>query len=110
MLSYRPDHFADAFARYDGAALWTWLHSRDVLIRLETAATLRRPAVEALSPLLDSTFGEKMLILKFRQMVGHMVRQVMEAHGYHLRRSNVRISRPKSLYGYGSVYELPSVA
>lgn len=104
MTPYRPDRFTATYAHFNGAAVWAWLHQPDILIALQTAVTLRRPAVEAISPHLRTTFAEFTNHLKFRQMVGHMVRQVMEEHGFHMHRSNVRIPASGSLYGYGAVY------
>ena len=108
--SYRPDKFADVYQRYDGARVWGWLHSPDILIRLETACALRRPAVEALSIPLKTAFPDLVDTLKFRQLVGHMVRQVLEEQGYGLKRANVRTRQKGCVYGYGSVYNLPGFA
>ena len=104
MLPYRPDKFTDTFTHMDGAAVWAWLHEPDIRIRLETASSLHRPAVEAISPLLKTRFAEHTVRLKFRQMVGHMVRQVMEEDGYALHRSNVKTRQAGCIYGYGNVY------
>ena len=104
MTPYRPDKFTDTFTHLDGAPVWEWLHISDIRIRLETASTLRRPAVEAISPLLKQHYPDHINHLKFRQMVGHMVRQVMEEQGYGLQRSNVKTRQVGCVYGYGNVY------
>lgn len=104
MQQYRPDRFSTAYLHLKGEAVWAWLHRQEILIVLETASVLRRPAVEGLSPHLKKAFPDQINRLKFRQMVGHMVRQVMDEQGYLLQRSNVRIPHPASIYGYGNVY------
>ncbi|WGI22431.1 hypothetical protein [Amylibacter sp. IMCC11727] len=110
MQHYRPDRFSAAYLHFKGAAVWEWLHQPDILIVLETASVLRRPAVEGLSPHLKKAFPDLVTCLKFRQMVGHMVRQVMDGQGYALHRSNVRIPQSASIYGYGNVYRIPQAA
>ena len=104
MQQYRPDRFSTTYLHCKGDAVWAWLHRPEILIVLETASVLQRPAVEGLSPHLKRAFPDQINRLKFLQMVGHMVRQVMDGHGYSLQRSNVRIPHPASVYGYGNVY------
>ena len=101
---YRPDKFAAAFQHLDGAQLWTWLHHDDVILRMETACYLRRPAVEAISQQLHAAFPQVLASIKMRQMIGHMVRQILESRGYHLDRSNVRIKQRSNLFHFGSAY------
>ena len=102
---YRPDKFEKAFANLQGAALWDFLHRPETVAALQTAVVLRRPGVEAIAPSLLTKFPHQTRKLKFRQMVGHMIRQVMEENGFTLGRANVRISRRSILFRYGSVYQ-----
>lgn len=104
MQNYRPDKFEKVFANFEGAQFWEWLNQDDVVAMMQTASYLRRPAVEPLSPLLQNAFGPLISVVKVRQMVGHMVRQILEARGYHLDRSNVRISRKANIFNFGSAY------
>ena len=101
---YRPDKFATAFEHLDGAALWEWLHQDHVVLMMETASYLKRPAVEAISPVLEPAFPKVLTSVKLRQMIGHMVRQILESRGYHLDRSNVRIKHKGNLFHFGSAY------
>jgi hypothetical protein len=64
------------------AALWEFLNRPEILIRLETATLMGWPAVEGISPTLVSEFGTEARQPEMKQTVGHMVVQVMEAHGY----------------------------
>ena len=102
--AYRPDHFKHHYATPLGRALWDWLHHPDTLQIMEVASYLRRPAVEALSPYAEARFGAELRRKSTRQMIGHMVRQVLEAKGYHLDRNNVRIRRPGNMFFSGSSY------
>ncbi|WP_069299596.1 hypothetical protein [Neptunicoccus sediminis] len=104
MLEYRPDKFIRTYEAYNGARYWAWLIQPHVLTIMETACYLRRPAVEAIAPLLEREFGADLQRVKLRQMIGHMVRQILEAEGYHLHRANVRINSRDNPFHFGSAY------
>lgn len=104
-LPYRPDKFATAFNEMNGAAFWAWLHQDHIILMMETACYLRRPAIEAISPTLKVAFPQVRGSVKLRQMVGHMVRQILEERGYHLDRANVRIKHGGNLFNFGSAYK-----
>lgn len=101
---YRPDKFASTYDHLNGAQLWDWLHQDHIVLMMETASYLHRPATETLSPLLTQAFPKVVTSVKLRQMVGHMVRQVLETRGYHLDRANVRIKHNSNLFHFGSAY------
>ena len=84
-------------------ALWDFLNEREIVIRMETATFLRRPALEAVQPQLIERFGEKIQSDRYKQMIGRMARQVMEHHGYSLDQTNVRI-RSKILFSSAARY------
>lgn len=110
MVPYRPHHFAKTYKAQNGHAIWQWLHDPKILQIMEVASYLRRPAVEALSPHLLAQFGARMRSQNMKQMVGHMVRQVLEQHGYRLDRNNMRIRRPDNIFYSGSAYVAPDYA
>jgi len=58
---------------------------------MEAASFLNRPAVEPLASDLLEEFSSEILQDTYKQMIGHMVRQVMALHGYLLIRRDVRI-------------------
>ena len=104
---YRPDRFTATHARENGDALWSFLNRGDIIVRMETASYLARPAVEPLAPLLLREFGGEVAQRRIKQMIGHMVRQIMERRGYRLCHSNVRIARRGNIFASGSRYALP---
>jgi hypothetical protein len=107
---YRPDKFASTYNTEGGLAIWAFLN-RDVNItRMETASYLARPAIEPLAPYLLKAFGTRITHRRIKQMMGHMVRQIMESHGYHLKQSNVRITRKGNFFASASRYVLPEGA
>ncbi|MEM6304316.1 MAG: hypothetical protein AAF744_06320 [Pseudomonadota bacterium] len=105
LLPYRTDHFEGTFHRLDGARFWHFLHEHDNILRMEAATYLGRPAVEPLSPALMHRFGGEVAQKPIKQMIGHMVRQIMEARGFLLERANVRIRRHGNIFYCGSRYK-----
>jgi len=87
-----------------GLALWAFLNESDNLIRMETATSLERPAVEPLSPGLLDRFGEESRQDRVKQMIGRMVRQILEPRGYRIDRQNVRISAAANIFSSGTRY------
>ncbi len=101
---YRPDKFASTFRDQGGQDIWDFLNERENVIRMETASYLSRPAVEPLSPFLLQRFGPEIRRDRIKQMIGHMARQIMEARGYALDRSNVKIARVGNIFASASRY------
>jgi hypothetical protein len=102
-LSYTPQNFKDLAETPVGKELWSFLTSEGNLIRMETATMLDRAAVEPLSQGLVGEFGESVRDDRTKQMIGHMTRQIMDAMGYEVDRSALRITRP-SLFTSGTTY------
>lgn len=91
-LRYDPQNFSDLYKTI-GPAIWDFLRRYDNIIRMETATFLDRAAVEPLGPYLLEEFGEDVNQDRYRQMIGHMARQIMEALGYELERTSLRLTR-----------------
>ena len=72
--------------------MWEFLNGAETTIRMETAAQLDRPAVEGIEESLLSEFGEAVLDGRTKQMIGHMVRQIMENRGYVVAQQNVKVT------------------
>jgi len=87
-------------------ALWSFVLRPENVIRMEAVTAVERPAVEALSEPLVSEFGREVAQPSIKQMVGHMVRQVMEALEYKVYRQRVRITRP-GLFATGMTFRRP---
>jgi hypothetical protein len=93
---YRPGHFPLGCPIFQDA-LWNLVLRPENVIRMEAVTAVGRPAVEALSGPLVSEFGREIAQPPIKQMVGHMVRQLMEALEYEVDRHRVRINRPRPL-------------
>lgn len=102
-LAYYPKNFR-LFARMPfGQALWEFLKRSDNLLRMQTATYLKRPAVEPLSEGLLAEFGYELGENGIKQMIGHMVGQIMKATGYELDARGLRITTP-GLFSVGARY------
>jgi len=102
-MEYSPQQFLDLFRTDIGVSIWEFLLAKDNVIRMETASFLGRPAVEPLSPYLLGEYGDDIRERRTKQMIGHMVRQIMEERGYQVARSGMRITR-KNLFASGTRY------
>lgn len=94
-LPYAPQNFRDLAQTQTGSEVWDFMRRSDNVIRMETATTLERAAVEPLAAALVVEFGPAFSSNRDRmkQMVGHMARQIMEAIGYEIDRRGLRITR-----------------
>ena len=92
MFAYSPDKFASLYQSPLGQRIWTFLTRLENVARLETASQLSKPAVEGIEePLLDE-FREEVLADRVKQMVGHMVRQIMEQRDWVLDQTDVKVA------------------
>ena len=105
-IDYQPANFRDVYQRRGnlGRKVWAFLTTPENLIRLATASDLGRPAIEAVAAGLEDQFGERIEEDRVRQMIGHMVRQIMERGlGYILSHANVKV-RTGSMFSRASKY------
>ncbi len=106
MSAYDPGVFSKRYESSVGLDLWIFLNEADNIIRMETATALGRPAVEGLEePLLDR-FGADVLEKRTKQMIGHMVRQIMEGNGYAIDVQNVKVTNGAP-FSRATRYKLP---
>ena len=92
MSTYHAGSFSDRADTPMGRRLWDFLNEHDNIIRMEAATFLGRPAVEPLAPGLLKGFGAEVREDRWKQMIGHMARQIMIDLGYVVDRNGVRIS------------------
>jgi hypothetical protein len=91
-LEYQGRHFNHVSYIIE-RALWAFLTRPDNLVRMETATSLERAAIEALSDPLITEFGIEIDQREVKQVIGHMVKQIMASLGYEAERT-LRITRP----------------
>lgn len=91
MLTYRPEKFASLYDSELGQRVWRFLTRDDNIARLETASELSKPAVEGIEEQLLAEFREDVLADRVKQMVGHMVRQILEQRDWVLDQTDVKV-------------------
>jgi hypothetical protein len=87
-------------------ALQSFVRRPDNVIRMETAVSLGRAPVEALSDQLIHEFGKEIAHLRIRQFIGQLVRQVMTHLGYEVDGESLRITR-LNVFSSGTRYRGP---
>lgn len=75
-----------------GERLWAFLNRPEIIARMETATDLGQPALQAVEEQLLAEFGDAILPDRIKQMIGRMVRQIMEGNGYEHVTSDVRLN------------------
>jgi hypothetical protein len=88
---YDPGTFAQLFKEPRGQRLWATLNTPEYVSCLVTATALHQPAVKGIEEPLLKDFGADVMEDRFKQMVGHMVRQIMERQGYEVDQQKVKI-------------------
>ena len=91
MFAYNPEKFASLYETHLGQRIWTCLTRPENVARLETASQLSKPAVEGIEEQLLEEFREEILADRVKQMVGHMVRQILEQRDWVLDQSDVKV-------------------
>lgn len=91
MFSYNPEKFASLYESELGRRIWEFLTRTDNVARLETASQLSKPAVEGIEEQLLEEFREEVLADRVKQMVGHMVRQILEQRDWVLDQTDVKV-------------------
>ena len=103
--NYEPKGFGDIFNTTLGQQIWDYLNSEDVWIRLELTTELGHPAVEGIGDKLLVKFGEKVKEDRMKQAIGHMVRAIMEFHGYDLDKKGVRCRKKTEVFVFAAKYK-----
>ena len=102
--NFRAGTFKSEYETKLGEDLWCFLNSTELIGQLETATNLRRPAVEGIEQSLLVKFGEQDKKGIVKQMIGKMVRQILEDKGYGFVKTGVRIKN-QLLFTSGARYE-----
>ena len=103
-MNYDSGRYGSTFENENGSDIWEFLTSDESIVRMETATYLSRPAIEPMSPLLIEKFGSEIATDRIKQMMGHMVRQIMEQRGYRLQQGNVKINSRDNIFSRASRY------
>ena len=111
-MKYAPWKFEKLASTEFGIALWEFLKKKETFIRMQTASRLKRAAVEGIAQELEILFPDELkelknstYFLRCKQMIGHMIRQIMDYHEYEICMRNVRVVSP-GIFSKGTRYKL----
>ena len=109
-MDYSPSTFDKSiYATSFGHRLWYDFLTQDEIIGLmENASDNGKPAVEPLNQRLPGRYKQDFdqcgQVDLFKQMIGRMIRQILEGRGYELERGSVLVEPPGEFFTTGSVY------
>lgn len=107
-VDYQPSTFFQGYFESPlGQALWAWLRSPGVCLKLSQAAEQGKPPVEGVQEGLLETFSEKVFSDPIKQFIGNMTRPIMEAQGFELDQDHIKLTSA-SLFVTGSTYRRAS--
>lgn len=122
-MKYRPWKFTKLANTEIGRWIWEYLITQEAFVRMQTATLMGRPAIEGISTPLENRlswflddddepgfhpplmFGmsDEKSFTRLKQMIGHMVKQIMLTHFYRVEKTNVRATS-SSLFIRGARY------
>jgi hypothetical protein len=106
---YEAGRFSDLYGTPTGKRVWEFLNQPDTVARLLAASDVGKPAVAGLGTReeLLGAIDEDVSSDRWKQTIGHMVRQVMEWNGRELATQGIKISIEggESLFSKGSRYK-----
>lgn len=105
MHSYDARMFRHLASTYLGKQLWIFLNDDIIVACMITATYLGKPAVMGIEENLLDNFQNEVVDNRVKQMIGHMVHQIMEANGYITEKQNVIIG--SILFTKGTCYTRP---
>jgi hypothetical protein len=91
MNLYNPDKFKSLYQTALGQELWAFLNEDLTVSRLVAFSEADRPAVQGIEEALLNRFGNEVCEDRVKQMIGHMVRQVLESRGWVIEQQNVNV-------------------
>jgi hypothetical protein len=102
---YDAGRFANDAHTDLGRAIFAFLASDASVEAMEVASDLGRPAVAGIEEKLLKEFGDKVLPDRTKQMIGHMVRKIMEDEGFIVDQSDVKMGSVP--FSKGTRYKRP---
>ncbi len=116
MTEFNSKNFVELYRTEQGQKLWQFLNTEKSIIQMKTASDLNKPALLGIEKdLLRSGLmqtKEQIENLKIdgkiydrtKQMLGAMVRQVMESEGYQLHSKNMRVVTNSKIFYAATLY------
>ena len=91
IFTYNPKKYSSLYETKLGQRIWGFLTEGENVARLETASQLGNPAVEEIEEHLLDEFREDVLANRVKQMVGHMVCQILGQRDWAFDQTRVKV-------------------
>lgn len=104
---YDPKGFRGFFESDLGERIWEYLNTPLIFELMRLSTDFNRPAAEGIGDKLIETFGTEVDNDKndrIKQAIGHMIRAIMEHHGYEHIKSGNPCTKKGELFHYASKY------
>lgn len=105
---FKTKTFIDLYKTPQAQKIWSFLNSPLALNRMQAVSDVNKPALLGIEQYLIENHGvpervtvtesDKSQFDRLKQMLGAMVRQVMEANDYRLQSSNVKVPSSRLFY------------
>jgi hypothetical protein len=107
MLKYEPRQFRNVWTRASSKRMWKYLNIHESLVRMDTAVEIKRTPYEGVAIPFEAEFARFLKNQRIKQMVGHMIRQIMTHHGYRYA-GNKKLRKPvRGLFTTGCKFVKP---
>lgn len=114
--AFQTKTFGEVYATQNGEAIWQLLNDAVSVARMQAVSDVNKPALLGVERLLLTNgyiqkkvdgmpTTEKAQYDRLKQMLGSMVRQVMENNGYKLKSNNVKTPN-SDIFFSASAYEI----
>ena len=104
-VNYNSGPFRNVYHTPLGRKLWKFLNRASTIRQMQNASDGGRPAVEPLGAPLLAQFGSQAGEDRIKQMIGHMVKQVLERNGYEWVRYGGSVRPSGRPFTSGSLYK-----
>ncbi len=116
MIAFNSKNFVELYQTKQGQQLWQFLNTEKAIIQMKTASDLNKPALLGIEKDLlrsglmqtkeqiESLGIDGKIYDRTKQMLGAMVRQVMESEGYKLHSKNMRVVTSSKIFYAATLY------
>ena len=116
MFEFNSKNFVELYKTEHGQKLWKFLNTEKAIIQMKTASDLNKPALLGIEKDLlrsglmqtkeqiESLGIDGKIYDRTKQMLGAMVRQVMESEGYKLHSKNMRVVTSSKIFYAATLY------
>lgn len=106
-IIYDPKGFKDFYESELGTRVWEYLNTEEIFQLMRLATEFNKPAAEGIGDKLIEKFGNEVDNVnnhRIKQGIGHMIRPIMEHHGYKHLKSGVPCTKKNELFKNASKY------